>query len=109
MSVVDREKFQQHGGEVFRVENAAPDHPIMKGYSGFESRDETYIHTRHNERDRAVVQYRVQGGQARGREKEPWTWVRTQGKGRIFYTAWGHDQRTFGNPGFHDLVERGIR
>ena len=40
---------------------------------------------------------------------EPWTWIRTQGKGRVFYTAWGHDQRTFGNPGFHNLVERGIR
>ncbi|HUQ68007.1 MAG TPA: PVC-type heme-binding CxxCH protein, partial [Planctomycetaceae bacterium] len=28
---------------------------------------------------------------------------------RVFYTAWGHDQRTFGNPGFHNLVERGVR
>ena len=41
--------------------------------------------------------------------EEPWTWVRTQGKGRVFYTAWGHDERTWGNPGFQDLVERGIR
>jgi putative membrane-bound dehydrogenase-like protein len=102
-------QFQRHGGEVFRVENAAPDHAIMKGYAGFESWDETYIHTRHNERDRTVLEHRVQGGQATGRQKEPWTWVRTHGKGRVFYTAWGHDQRTFGNPGFHNLVERGIR
>src|SRR5262249_61470032 len=41
--------------------------------------------------------------------KEPWTWVRTQGKGRVFYTAWGHDDRTWGNPGFQELIERGIR
>jgi len=102
-------QFQRHGGEVFRVETAAPDHPIMQGYGGFESWDETYIHTRHNERDRTVLEYRVQGRQAEGRQKEPWTWVRTHGKGRVFYTAWGHDQRTFGNPGFHSLVERGIR
>jgi putative membrane-bound dehydrogenase-like protein len=102
-------QFQRHGGEVFRVENAAPDHPIMKGYGGFESWDETYIHTKHNEKNRTVLEYRVQGGQARGRDKEPWTWVRTQGKGRVFYTAWGHDQRTFGHPGFQNLVERGIR
>ena len=27
----------------------------------------------------------------------------------MFYTAWGHDQRTWGNPGFQNLVERGIR
>src|SRR5262249_38732226 len=38
-----------------------------------------------------------------------WTWVRTQGKGRVFYTAWGHDDRTWGTPGFQELVERGIR
>ena len=40
---------------------------------------------------------------------EGYTWVRTHGKGRVFYTAWGHDQRTWGNPGFQNLVERGIR
>src|SRR5262249_60672163 len=39
----------------------------------------------------------------------PWTWVRTQGKGRVFYTAYGHDARTWGHPGFHDLIERGLR
>ena len=102
-------QFQRHGGEVFRVESAEPAHPIMKGFGGFESWDETYIHTQHNERHRTVLEYRVQGAQADGREREPWTWVRTHGKGRVFYTAWGHDQRTFGNPGFVNLVERGIR
>src|SRR5581483_11369643 len=51
-----------------------------------------------------VLEYRVEGD-----KKEPWTWVRTQGKGRVFYTAWGHDQRTWSNPGFQELVERGIR
>ncbi|HVJ84954.1 MAG TPA: PVC-type heme-binding CxxCH protein [Caulifigura sp.] len=102
-------QFQKHGGEVFSVENAVPDHPIMKGYGGFESWDETYIHTKHNEKDRTVLEYRVQGGQAEGKSKEPWTWIRTHGKGRVFYTAWGHDRRTFGNPGFQNLVERGLR
>ena len=65
------------------------------GYGGFESWDETYVHTKHNEKDRTVLEYRVEGD-----EREPWTWVRTHGKGRVFYTAWGHDQRTWGNPGF---------
>jgi putative membrane-bound dehydrogenase-like protein len=101
-------QFQRHGGEVFTVENAAPEHPIMKGYRSFESWDETYVHTKHNEKDRTVLEYRVQGAQAQGQTKEPWTWVRTHGKGRVFYTAWGHDQRTWGNPGFQELVERGI-
>ncbi len=97
-------QFQRHGTGVFRTEIADADHPIMNGFGGFESWDETYVHHLHNEKDRTVLAYRVdeQG-------KEPWTWVRTQDKGRVFYTAWGHDYRTWRNPGFHNLVERGIR
>jgi uncharacterized protein len=97
-------QFKSHGTGVFRTTIAEPNHPIMKGFEGFESWDETYIHAKHNEKDRIVLEYRQDG-----KVKEPWTWVRTQGKGRVFYTAWGHDQRTWSNPGFHDLVERGIR
>ena len=44
---------------------------------------------------------------ARGRQgREPYTWVRTHGKGRVFYTAFGHDERTWSNPGFQQLVEQ---
>ena len=32
--------------------------------------------------------------------------MRTQGKGRVFYTAFGHDERTWRNPGFQQLVEQ---
>ncbi|MGN6544413.1 MAG: PVC-type heme-binding CxxCH protein, partial [Aureliella sp.] len=102
-------QFSKHGGEVFSTEIVQPHHPIMEGFGGFKSWDETYIHTKHNERNRTVLEVRRQGGQAEGREAEPWTWVRTQGQGRVFYTAWGHDERTWGNPGFQNLVERGIR
>ncbi|HVJ83411.1 MAG TPA: PVC-type heme-binding CxxCH protein [Planctomycetia bacterium] len=97
-------QFQRHGTGTFRTDVVNPEHPIMKGYSPFRSWDETYVHTKHNPEGRTVLETR-----AEGTDKEPWTWVRTQGKGRVFYTAWGHDQRTFSNPGFHNLVERGIR
>jgi putative membrane-bound dehydrogenase-like protein len=97
-------QFLRHNTGTFRTTIAEPDHPIMKGFKGFESWDETYVHTKHNEKDRTVLEYRDEQG-----KREPWTWVRTQGKGRIFYTAWGHDERTWGNPGFVNLVERGIR
>ncbi|MEO5961370.1 MAG: ThuA domain-containing protein, partial [Opitutaceae bacterium] len=93
-------RFLRHQTDTFRVRNAQPDHPVMQGFGGFESWDETYVHDRHNETNRTVLEFR---------ENEPWTWVRTEGKGRVFYTAWGHDARTWTNPGFHDLVERGIR
>ena len=97
-------QFRSHGTGTFRTTVAAPDHPVMKGFTGFESWDETYVHTKHNEKDRTVLEVRAERDL-----KEPWTWVRTQGKGRVFYTAWGHDRRTWGNPGFQDLVERGVR
>ena len=97
-------QFRSHWTGTFRVENVKADHPIMKGYSGSASWDETYLHHKHNEKDRVVLEVRAEGDL-----KEPWMWVRTHGKGRVFYTAWGHDQRTWSNPGFHNLVERGIR
>ena len=99
-------QFQRHGTGTFRVSptDDGAKHPLLKGYKGFESWDETYVHTKHNEKDRIVLEYRNEGD-----KREPWTWVRTHGKGRVFYTAWGHDERTWGNPGFQNLVERGIR
>jgi putative membrane-bound dehydrogenase-like protein len=97
-------QFKSHNTGTFRTVIAEPDHPVMKSFKGFESWDETYVHTKHNEKDRTVLEYRKEGD-----SKEPWTWVRTQGKGRVFYTAWGHDDKTWGNPGFQNLVERGIR
>jgi uncharacterized protein len=97
-------QFQKHGTGQFETTVADPDHPIIKGLDSFRTWDETYVHTKHNTKDRHVLQTRDdQSG------SEPWTWVRAHGKGRVFYTAYGHDARTWGHPGFHDLVERGIR
>ncbi len=99
-------QFKRHGTGVFTVsptEDAAA-HPLMDGYQSFESWDETYVHDKHNNTNRTVLEYRQEGDQ-----REPWTWIRTHGKGRVFYTAWGHDHRTFTQPGFQNLVERGIR
>jgi type 1 glutamine amidotransferase len=64
--------------------------------------DETYVHAKINP-DKTVLMERVD---ASGRE--PWTWVREQGKGRVFYTAYGHDERVWGHPMFHRLVRNGI-
>jgi putative membrane-bound dehydrogenase-like protein len=97
-------QFRSHTTGTFRTTNIAPDHAIMKGFAGFESWDETYVHTKHNEKNRTVLETRDEKDL-----KEPWTWVRTQGKGRVFYTAWGHDARTWNHAGFQNLVERGTR
>ena len=96
-------QFQRHGTGTFRTEIIDRDHAVTRGFMAFESWDETYVHHRHVE-DRHVLSCRVEG-----EHREPWTWVREHDKGRVFYTAWGHDQRTWAHPGFHDLVERGVR
>ena len=93
-------QFDSHGEGEFRTRIAAPEHEVMAGFTGFASWDETYVHRSHNPRGRTVLEYR---------EEEPYTWVRSEGDGRVFYTAWGHDERTWQNEGFHDLLERGIR
>ena len=91
-------RFKSHGTGVFQTKVVTPDHPIMKGFQPFETWDETYVHEMHNNDSRTVLQVR---------ENEPYTWVRNEGQGRVFYTAYGHDQRTFTNAGFTDLVYRG--
>jgi putative membrane-bound dehydrogenase-like protein len=97
-------QFLRHGTGEFDTKIVAPTHPIMRGFEPFRTWDETYVHAKHNEQDRHVLQVR-----AEGQKEEPWTWVRTQGNGRVFYTAYGHDARTWQNPSFQDLLERGIR
>jgi hypothetical protein len=107
-------QFSKHGTGIVETRLEAVDHPILKGFSGFRSWDETYRHSQHNPIGRTVLEYHPLSADELKRDpkapaEEPWTWVRDEGKGRVFYTAWGHDDRTFSNPGFQNLVERGIR
>ncbi|HKK74099.1 MAG TPA: PVC-type heme-binding CxxCH protein [Saprospiraceae bacterium] len=91
-------QFKEHGTGVFTTEIVNREHSITDGLDTFATWDETYVHHLHNE-DKEVLMVR---------EDEPWTWVRTQGQGRIFYTAYGHDERTWTQPGFQELVKRAI-
>ena len=92
-------QIEGHGDGIFSARVVEPGHPAMKGYQPFETWDETYRHHR-LAKDITILQRHGE---------EPWTWVRTQGKGRVFYTAHGHDERCWMQEGFHDLLERGIR
>ncbi|MGB7345264.1 MAG: PVC-type heme-binding CxxCH protein [Pirellulaceae bacterium] len=102
-------QFQKHGTGEMTTESAGVKHPVVDGYETFRSWDETYVHHLHNDKNRVVLEYRAGDMQADGNTREPWTWIRTHGKGRVFYTAWGHDQRTWNQAGFQNLLERGIR
>ncbi len=91
-------RSHEAGSVETRITN--PDHPLMRGYEGFTSHDQRYVHRKHNRSNRTVLAKL---------DDEPYTWVRTRGDGRVFYTARGHDRRTWTKQGFLNLVERAIR
>ena len=102
-------RFAGHKTGVFKVSTVDSEHLAVKGVPEIEAWDETYFHKNHNEKDRTVLQVRkVSGPDDNITGDEPWTWVRTQGKGRIYYTASGHDERVWGRSEFHEMLKVGI-
>lgn len=95
-------QFASHETGVFSAEIVNHEHPVMQGMEEFESWDETYVHQRLNP-EMSVLMERVDGD-----KREPYTWVRNQGKGRVFYTAYGHNDSTWTNAGFLQLVNNGV-
>ena len=96
-------QFKSHGTGVFKETIVNSEHPVMKGLTPIESWDESYVHSKHNTNRVVLAERRDE------KDNEPYTWVREVGKGRVFYTAWGHDQRTWSNPQFVALIDNGIR
>lgn len=96
-------RFKSHKAAIFQTTFIAPNHPIFKGVKPFETWDETYVHDRLNSEGRTLLAERVEG-----ETREPWTWIRQQGKGHVFYTASGHDERTWSNPDFLQLLRNAI-
>ena len=95
-------QFSSHKVDSFPAVIIKPDHAVMKGINAFTTKDETYVHTKIS-KNIEVLSERVEGD-----HHEPYTWVRPYGDGRVFYTAYGHDEITFNNPGFLNLVKNGI-
>ena len=94
--------LQLQGGAEFTAEVVQPPNPVVQGLEPFATWEEP-VASAPPAGGRTVIMERVD---PQGRQ--PWTWLKAQGKGRIFYTGYGHDERTWGNPTFQNLVERGI-
>lgn len=104
-------QFWRHTWDTIQPVWTKPDHPALAGVKPFKTVDETYLHKLLQPDNIVLTERIVQSDQEKdkpGRANEPYTWVRTHGKGRVFYTAYGHDERTWSVPGFHDLLEKGI-
>ena len=96
-------RFASHKTGTFKTTFLDKSHPILAGVNEYETWDETYVHDQINTQGRKLLAERVEG-----EHREPWTWVREQGKGRVFYTASGHDERTWKNPDFQRLLRNAI-
>lgn len=95
-------QFKTHKTDKFTTSIINKDHVIVKSLNEFATWDETYVHDKLAS-DITILMERVEGD-----HREPWTWVKEHGKGRVFYTAYGHDEHTWGNPGFQQLMKEGI-
>ncbi|RRQ48138.1 dehydrogenase [Maribacter algicola] len=95
-------QFMSHETGTFTAEIVDKEHPITKDLKPFETWDETYVH------DKIADDIHVLMEHVEGDHREPWTWVKNYGEGKVFYTAYGHDERTWNNPGFQNLVKEGI-
>src|SRR5690625_7875865 len=62
----------------------------------------TYYHDK-NSNDIHVLMESVEGD-----HREPYTWVKYYGEGRVFYTALGHDHQTWNQPEFLDLLKNEV-
>jgi putative membrane-bound dehydrogenase-like protein len=95
-------QFLRHKTDTFTTEITKIDHAITQQLEPFVTWDETYEHSKLAS-DITVLMERVESDR-----REPWTWVKEYGRGRVFYTAYGHDARTWSNTGFHSLMREGI-
>ena len=95
-------QFKEHKTDTFMATIVDAKHPIMKGVTAFSVWDETYVHHK-LAKDIHVLTERVEGD-----HHEPYTWVKNYGKGKVFYTAYGHDERSWKNPEFLKMLKNGV-
>tara|TARA_R110002049_G_scaffold9962_2_gene49660 strand:+ start:27462 stop:30902 length:3441 start_codon:yes stop_codon:yes gene_type:complete len=95
-------QFKSHGTDTFTASIVDKTHPTMQHVKEFSTWDETYVH------DKIADDIHILMERKEGDSQEPWTWVKNYGKGKVFYTAYGHDERTWNKPEFQNLIKEGI-
>ncbi len=100
--ILDRD-FGYHPRQMLQVQIADTTHPITTGMTPWEMGDETY-----------TMESAEEGSQLLLTVEHPKSmnvlgWAREYGNSRIFCLQSGHDNVTFSNPNFREVLKRGIQ
>ena len=96
-------QFTTHGGGKFMFRIEDKQHPITAPMKDFEIQDETYQNKIHPQ-----AKLHSLGKVDRDKEQQSMAWVQDYEKGRIFCTTLGDNRGAWTNPGFQQLVVRGL-
>ena len=97
-------QFTGHGPVTeFKVNISDPDHEVTRSLCEFKITDEFYITKKRTKKD---LHWLMSGDWQS--KLHTLGYAREYGKGRVFYTALGHDERAFNHPSFRKLIHRGI-
>jgi type 1 glutamine amidotransferase len=105
-------KFHWNDGQVITVKVDEPDHPLnapffVKGQPPLRVIDETYTfardtYSRANVRVLTSVDYAAMSAEDKAKEQYPradgdyaLSWIRREGRGRVFYEAHGHNEKVY--------------
>jgi len=97
---------QEHGFVVHE-----PGHPVARMFPArFMFRDEIYRYDKRfrPENLRVLISIDMPASQPQEPYNVPVSWIRDFGKGRVFYTNFGHNDATWSDPAFRDHVLQGI-
>lgn len=98
-------KFVHHPPQLdIAVEYVDRDHPIVQGLPPFTVHDELY----QMEWDAQGVHLLAETHSHEGKAT-PLSWVRQEGKGRVFYISLGHNREVYDNETYREWVGRGAR
>jgi len=96
-------RFSSHGPVTEFTVEVEGGNPVGARFGSFRVTDEFYLL---KQVAKGVTVHAVAPWQGR---KHPMVYTQDYGKGKVFYTALGHDERTFRRPEFKRLIWRGLR
>lgn len=102
MCGIDDRDFDYHPKQTLQVQVVDPTHPITEGLTDWEMGDETY--SMKSADDDSTILLTVDHPNS----MDVIGWAREYDKSRIFCLQSGHDNVTYSNPNFREVLRRGI-